>query len=49
MRVWVLPTADGGKVVWAVFEAPRLRPSTGNEMGNSRVAQVKSPGIAKTI
>jgi hypothetical protein len=23
-----LPTADGGKVVWAVFEAPRLRPST---------------------
>jgi hypothetical protein len=24
----VLPTADGGKVVWAVLEAPRPRPST---------------------
>ena len=23
-----LPTADGGKVVWAVLDAPRLRPST---------------------
>jgi hypothetical protein len=26
----VLPTADGGKVVWAVFDASPLRPGTGN-------------------
>jgi hypothetical protein len=45
----VLPTDDGGKVVWAVLEAPRPGPSTGNHMGNSRPEQVKSPGIAQAI
>ena len=31
----VLPTADGGKVVWAVLEAPRQRLPTNNGMRNS--------------
>jgi hypothetical protein len=45
----VLPTNDGGMVVWAVLEAPRPSPSTGNHMGNSRPEQVKSPGTAQAI
>jgi hypothetical protein len=32
----VLPTADGGKVVWAVLDAPQPCPSTSNEMSNSQ-------------
>jgi hypothetical protein len=36
----VLPTADGGKVVWAVLEAPRPRLSTrGNRSEQIRVSQ----------
>jgi hypothetical protein len=32
----VLPTADGGSVVWAVLEAPRQCPSTNNVVSNSK-------------
>jgi hypothetical protein len=32
----VLPTADGGRVVWAVLEAPRQCPSTNNVVSNSK-------------
>ncbi len=38
----VLPTDDGGQVVWAVLEASRLQPSPGNESGNSRPKPVKA-------
>jgi hypothetical protein len=31
----VLPTADGGKVVWAVLDAPRPRPTTGRRSPES--------------
>ena len=47
----VLPAADGGKVVWAVLEAPRQNPSTSNGMrAPTRVPQkrvgAKAIGIA---
>jgi hypothetical protein len=45
----VLPTNDGGKVLWAVLEAPRPGPSTGNHTGNSMPEQVKSPGTTQAI
>jgi len=32
----VLPTADGGKVVWAVLDAPQERRSTGNKMHSAK-------------
>lgn len=32
----VLPTADGGKVTWAVLQAPRPCLSTSNEVRNSQ-------------
>jgi len=32
----VLPTADGGKVVWAVLDAPQPRPAASNEMNTSK-------------
>jgi hypothetical protein len=43
----VLPTTDGGNVVWAVFEAPRVRPSTSNGMQNSQGEPVKDASIVK--
>jgi hypothetical protein len=46
-RFGVLPTADGGKVVWAVLEAPRPIPSTSNAMGNSRPEPARSAGIVR--
>jgi hypothetical protein len=36
--VGVLPTAEGGKVVWAVLNAARPNPPTSNEMPNPRPA-----------
>jgi hypothetical protein len=45
----VLPTADGGKVVWAVLEAPRPRPSTSNEVRTPRPERVMEASIAKAI
>jgi hypothetical protein len=45
----VLPTADGGKVVWAVLEAPRPRPSTSNEMRNPKNEPLKGADIIKPI
>ena len=44
-----LPTADGGKVVWAVLEAPRPRPSTSNEMRNPKNEPLKGADIIKPI
>jgi hypothetical protein len=43
----VLPTADGGKVVWAVLEAPRQRRSTSKGMGNAKRAPSKDANIIK--
>jgi len=43
----VLPTTDGGNVVWAVFEASRPRPSTNNGMRNSRSEPLKNASILK--
>jgi len=45
----VLPTADGGKVVWAVLEAPRPRPSTSNEMRNPKGEPLRNASITKPI
>ena len=45
----VLPTADGGKVVWAVLDAPQPRPSTSNEMSNSKNEPVENASIVKAI
>jgi len=45
----VLPTADGGKVVWAVLNAPQPRPSTSNEMSNSKDEPVENASIVKAI
>ena len=45
----VLPTEDGGKVVWAVLEAPGPRPSTINKMGKSRPEPVQGAGIVKAV
>jgi hypothetical protein len=45
----VLPTADGGKVVWAVLDAPQPRPSTSNEMSNSKDEPVENASIVKAI
>jgi len=43
----VLPTADGGNSVWAVFAAPRARRSTDNGMPNSKGEPLKSARIIK--
>jgi hypothetical protein len=45
----VLLTDDSGKVVWAVLDAPRPRPSTGHGMRNAKREPVKNAGIAKAI
>jgi hypothetical protein len=45
----VLPTADGGKVGWAVLEAPRSRPSTSNEMRDPKGEPLKGASIIKPI
>ena len=45
----VLPTEDGGKVVWAVLEAPGPRPSTINKMGKSTPEPVQGAGIVKAV
>jgi hypothetical protein len=45
----VLPTADGGKVVWAVLEAPRPHTSTSSQMGNSKPEPDKSVRIPKAV
>jgi len=45
----VLPTSDGGKVVWAVLEAPRPLPSTSNEMRNPESEPLESANIIKPI
>jgi hypothetical protein len=45
----VMPTADGGKVVWAVLEAPRPHPSASNEMRSSIPEPATTNGIAKAI
>ena len=39
----VLPTADGGKVVWAVLEAPAPRPSASRRSFEPSGATLKSP------
>jgi len=39
----VLPTADGGKVVWAVLEAPRPRPSTRRIRSQHAITTQSSP------
>ena len=41
----VLPTADGGKVVWAVLEAPRPRPSTRRSRSEHTIATQNSPAF----
>jgi hypothetical protein len=38
-----LPAADGGKVVWAVLEAPRTRPSIGRAMADKAAATQAAP------
>jgi hypothetical protein len=43
----VLPTADGGKVVWAVLEAPRARPPASQEMGDSEGESLTSAIIVR--
>jgi hypothetical protein len=43
----VLPTTEGGSVVWAVFEASRPRPSTSNGMRNSKGEPLKNASIIK--
>jgi len=45
----VLPTADGGKVVWAVLDAPQPRPAASNEMNTSKRRVVKNASIVKAI
>jgi hypothetical protein len=45
-RFGVLPTASGGKVLWAVLEAPWPRPSTSNEMSSPRPRPAKSACLA---
>jgi hypothetical protein len=41
----VLPTADGGKVVWAVLVAPRPRPTTKRIRSEHAPATQNSPGF----
>ena len=41
----VLPRADGGKVVWAVLEAPRQRRSTSNRIHNANEEILKDASI----
>ena len=43
----VLPTADDGKVVWAVLEAPRQHRSTSNGIRNANGEPLKSASIIK--
>jgi len=43
----VLPSTDGGNVVWAVFDAPRSRPSTSHRMRNSQGEHVKNASVVK--
>jgi len=43
----VLPTADGGKVVWAVLEAPQQSRSTSNGMRNAKGETAKNASIIK--
>jgi hypothetical protein len=42
----VLPAADGGKVVWAVLEAPRPRPSTRQLASESAITTQGPPGFS---
>jgi hypothetical protein len=41
----VLPTADGGKIVWAVLEAPRPRPTTRRIRSEHATSTQNSPGF----
>jgi hypothetical protein len=43
----VLPTADGGKVVWALLEAPQQRRSTSNGMRNANGEPLNDASIIK--
>ena len=43
----VLPTADGGKVIWAVLQAPRQRRATANGMLTAHGEPLKNPSILK--
>jgi hypothetical protein len=43
----VLPSTDGGKVVWAVLDAPQVHASTCNGIGNSKRETGKSASIVK--
>jgi len=43
----VLPTADGGKVVWAVLEAPQPRRSAANKMRDANGETLKNARIIK--
>jgi len=45
----VLPTADGGKVFWAVLEAPQPNSSTSTKMANSNSEPVKNARILKVL
>ena len=45
----VLPTADGGKLIWAVLDAPQPRLSTGNATRDPKREPVKGASIAKAI
>ena len=45
----VLPTADGGKVVWAVFDTSWLRPGTSNKARGYAQRPATSNDIVKAI
>jgi len=42
----VLPNADGGKVVWAVLEAPRPSPSIRRSRSGRATSAQESPAFA---
>jgi len=43
----VLPSTDGGNVVWAVFDAPRPHPSTSHRMRNPQGKPSKNASVVK--
>ena len=43
----VLPTSEGGKVVWAVLDVPRPIPTTSNAVGNPKPEPARSTGIVR--
>ena len=43
----VLPTADGGKVVWVALEAPQQHRSTNKGMRNAHGEPLKNASIIK--